>query len=155
MGSYSKALGMPVPYEFDGQTYQVGPVDGITKGLFESWMKAEAWDNLSRLKPLVRQGVMRESEYEEARQTVVRDITGFRFSWLGRDWQAAIVTEAGLVQLLYLALARNHKDKEKAELESLASAMLTERPEEVQLLLTRLINPAAADSVAASLAKTA
>lgn len=101
MSDTARLLGLPVEWEFEGQTYRLGPRDLQTEGLFSRWVEEQALLAIQRDREHVT-----VAEYELALNARTRDIASQLYEW-GEllCWRAA-ASVSGQKKLAELQLSK-------------------------------------------------
>jgi hypothetical protein len=99
-----KALGQPALWEWDGRTWQIGPVDFDLEMRFSAALQARTAEGLRRnsasLGPVHADAVRQYND----------DLAAGEFDWDGRVGTAARQSLGGTAELVHLCLSRNHRD---------------------------------------------
>jgi hypothetical protein len=94
-----------LPVRFEGQRYEVGPLDLDAIGAFEAWVESRAIDRAS-----MTRGMVSEQAYAARLGQVARLIQAGHFACESEPFERAWASEAGQKYLLFLRLRRSHAD---------------------------------------------
>lgn len=99
MGQIAKSLGTPVPFEFDGQTYQVSPWTFGILGQFEVYLEEQALINLKRMKPFLT-----DDEFKDLAHKTKQDLDKGKYTFGNNDTKDVLNSNKHLKVLAHLCL---------------------------------------------------
>jgi hypothetical protein len=75
MSDLAKALNTPVPFEFEGMTFQITPAGKGTFTQFQRWLEGEAFESVRR-----NRSHFSDAEYREQMASAGRDVASKRYA---------------------------------------------------------------------------
>ncbi len=94
-----RILGIPVPFEYNGKTYQIGPWSFLIEGMFAAWVERRAVLRLD-----ASRGSIGEDEYRIQRRELRQDIDKGMYEWGSDIVASAWQNPEGSRHIVYLTL---------------------------------------------------
>ncbi|MDE2097720.1 MAG: hypothetical protein KGL39_10765 [Patescibacteria group bacterium] len=110
----AKAAGLPAPFEWRGQTYQVNPPDLNAEIRFSALLEARDAEGVRRSR-----AALGEQGYQDALQQHRDDLAAGEYEWGGRVFARALRSDGGLREMAFLCLTKAHPDFSREQMHAL------------------------------------